>query len=121
LKLHHVVSGLKDAISIEGLLNNIWIDHCEFYRDWSADKDYYDGLVDIKRGVEYVTISNCYFHDHHKVSLVGYSDSDVGERYITYAFNRFEKVGSRLPSFRFGKAHIYGNYFKDVSVSGINL
>ncbi len=121
LKIHDVATGVKDAISIEGPSKNIWIDSNELYSTMAVSKDYYDGLLDIKRGAEYITVSNNHFHDHHKVSLVGYSDSDVGARFVTYNHNIFENIGSRAPSVRFGHTHVYENYYKDVSVSAINL
>ena len=121
LKIHDVKSGPKDAISIEGGSHNIWIDHNEFYSSMSVGKDHFDGLVDMKRGVEYVTISNNYFHDHHKVSLNGYSDSDQGDRYVTYDYNFFENIGSRAPSVRDGYVHVYENYYKDIETSAINM
>jgi pectate lyase len=121
LEIHHVAIGTKDAISIEGPSRNIWIDSNEFYSTMDVGKDFYDGLVDIKRGAEYITISNNYFHDHHKASLVGYSDSDTGGRFITYSHNRFENVGSRTPSVRDGYVHIYENHYDGIQTSGINL
>jgi pectate lyase len=121
LKIHDITAGPKDGIGIEGPSKNIWIDNNEFYSSMSVGKDFYDGLLDIKRGAEYITVSDNYFHDHHKTSLVGYSDSDVGARYVTYSHNIFENIGSRAPSVRFGYTHIYENYYKDVSVSAINL
>jgi pectate lyase len=121
LEIHHVATGTKDAISIEGPSRNIWIDSNELYSTMNVDKDFYDGLVDIKRGAEYITISNNYFHDHHKASLVGYADSDSGNRFITYSHNRFENVGSRTPSVRDGYVHIYENYYSGIETSGINL
>lgn len=121
LKIHNVDTGPKDAIGIEGPSKNIWIDHNELYSSLNVDKDYYDGLLDIKRGAEYITVSNNYLHDHHKASLVGYSDEDVGARYVTYDHNVFDNLGSRAPSVRFGYAHIYDNYYTNISTSGINL
>jgi pectate lyase len=121
LKIHDVASGTKDAIGIEGPSKNIWIDNNELYSSLAVAKDYYDGLLDIKRGAEYITVSDNYFHDHHKSSLVGYSDTDVGARYVTYAYNVFEDIGSRTPSVRFGYAHVYNNLYEDVSTSAINL
>ncbi|MGK7869903.1 M10 family metallopeptidase C-terminal domain-containing protein [Falsiroseomonas sp. E2-1-a20] len=121
LEIHHVTNGTKDAISIEGASRNIWIDSNEFYSTMDVDKDFYDGLVDIKRGAEYITVSNNYFHDHHKVSLVGHSDSDTGGRFVTYSHNRFENVGSRTPSVRDGYVHIYENHYSGIETSGINL
>lgn len=121
LKIHDVATGGKDAIGIEGPSKNIWIDSNELSSSMNVSKDFYDGLLDIKRGAEYITVSNNYFHDHHKVSLVGYSDTDEGGRYVTYDHNRFENIGSRAPSVRDGYVHIYENYYDHVETSGINL
>jgi pectate lyase len=121
LEIHDVRSGPKDAIGIEGGSHNIWIDHNEMYSSMSVGKDYYDGLIDMKRGVEYVTVSNNYFHDHHKVSLTGFSDDDSGGRYITYDHNMFENIGSRAPSVRDGYVHVYENYYTDIETSAINM
>lgn len=120
LKIHHVNTGDKDGISIEGPANNIWIDHNEIYNSLNVDKDYYDGLVDAKKNSEYITISWNYFHDSWKTSLVGSSDSDNYDRKITYHHNRWENINSRGPLFRFGQGHLYNNYYYNVIESGIN-
>ncbi|MDO9634544.1 MAG: Ig-like domain-containing protein [Paludibacter sp.] len=111
----------SDCISIattsSGKCSNIWIDHCEFFnvtpiRNPSASvKDKYDGLIDIKKTSEYITISWCYFRDHYKGILVGYTDSDTYDRKITFVNNKFERVYSRLPSYRGGTGHIFNNYY----------
>ena len=121
LRIHEVRLGPRDALGIEGPSRNIWVDHCEFYGSLDAGKDVYDGLLDVKRGAAYVSVTHSHFHDHHKVSLNGYSDEDRGERFITFAHNRFESVGSRLPLQRFGFAHIYENLYRDVRLSAINV
>ncbi|MGD8401536.1 MAG: pectate lyase [Bacillota bacterium] len=120
LKIHHVSDGDGDCIGIEGPANNIWIDHCELYNDLNHDKDYYDGLLDIKKKSAYITVSWCYFHDSYKTSLVGSSDSDEYDRKITYHHNYFKDCNSRVPSYRFGAGHIYNNYYADITSSGIN-
>jgi pectate lyase len=77
--------------------------------------------LDVKDGSHHLTVSYNYFHDHHKVGLLGSGDSDTGDRYITFHHNRYENVGSRTPLQRFGLTHIFNNYYHDVSVSGINV
>ena len=80
-----------------------------------AKKDWYDGLLDVKNGATWITVSNCYFHDHWKAVLCGSSDKDEnGDRAIriTFVGNYWENINSRQPLFRWGKAHIYNNYFK---------
>ena len=47
-----------------------------------------------------------------KASLVGHSDSNESEDkaiQVTYAFNKWQNLNSRTPSFRFGHGHIYNN------------
>ena len=120
LIIHHVRIGDKDAISIEGPSNNIWVDHNELYNSLEVNKDYYDGLFDVKNDSEYITFSYNYVHDSWKTGLVGYSDSDRFDRTLTYHGNYFENVNSRVPSYRDGHAHIFNNYYKNVLESGIN-
>ncbi len=129
----------NDALGLSGV-EYAWIDHCEFqshltpqnndgtplvYADEYAAghtstteiewaKDFYDGLLDIKNGSRYITISNCYFHDHYKACLCGSSDvSENGDTAMRLTFfgNYWENINSRQPLFRYGKAHIYGSYF----------
>lgn len=111
-----------DAIGTE-YSSNIWIDHVDVSSDQDHDKDYYDGLLDFKRGSDYITVSNSYIHDHWKASLVGHSnsneDEDKGKLHVTYANNYWQNLNSRGPSFRFGTGHIYNNYYENVS-DGIN-
>jgi pectate lyase len=108
-----------DLISISGSNSNIWIDHCEFYEEDPAVQtniDLYDGLIDIKDDSRYITISWCYFHDHHKCTLMGSSDTNIfPERKVTFHHNYYKKVGSRLPLIRGGIAHFFNNYTLDVN------
>jgi len=123
----HVIadgSGIaNDAIEITGGARNIWIDHCELYADTTHGKDYYDGLLDIKNEASFITVSSCNIHDHYKVSLISSGDEQVADSVIraTYHHNYFHDVGSRLPSIRFGKAHVFNNYYLNVpNGSGVN-
>ena len=119
----------SDIVSIEGMSDGfpskIWIDHNEFFTsmiecDGAGDTEF-DGMVDLKKGADEVTVSYNYFHDHHKVSLNGASDSDTDVRRITFHHNLFENVGARVPLQRGGLSHLLNNYFLDVLVSGINV
>ena len=140
-------SGADDALSLNAA-THVWVDHCEFQshltpqdlngnaitsghnyyaKDTSADgitkwkKDFYDGLLDIKNGSTWITISNCYFHDHYKACLcssgdsapnknttTGATDSDMR---ITFVNNYWKNINARQPLFRWGKAHIFNSYF----------
>lgn len=110
MKISKVLAEAGDAIGIQAS-SNVWVDHCDLSSDQNNGKDYYDGLCDVTHASDYVTISNTYFHDHYKASLVGHSDSnsdeDTGHLIVTYANNYWKNINSRGPSFRFGTGHIY--------------
>jgi len=126
VKVHHThASENGDGVEID-TSSNVWVDHCEFYNESPAvqsDKDYYDGLVDTKKGSHNVTISWNYFHDHWKGCLAGHSESQTGDTAITITFhhNWFKNIGSRTPLLRFGKVHMYNNYLQDIVNSGSNI
>ncbi len=112
-----------DCIGIQGTSANIWIDHCEFYAEdphVQTNQDLYDGLIDAKNGSQYITISWCYFHDHHKCHLIGSSDTDNYDRKITFHHNYYRNIKERMPSYRFGTGHVYNNYYLDVLSMAVN-
>lgn len=130
----------NDALSLNGA-KHVWIDHCEFRShlqpldndgksvsnptDSKFDKDWYDGLLDVKNGATWITVSNCYFHDHWKAVLCGsgddHDDGDSAMR-ITFCGNYWKDINSRQPLFRWGKAHVYNSYFNasGSDATGIN-
>ncbi|TDZ27755.1 Pectate lyase plyB [Colletotrichum spinosum] len=123
MKIGKVEAAYGDAITIQ-LSKNVWVDHCELYATREGvDKDFYDGLVDLSHAADWVTISNVYFHDHSKGSLVGHSDSnaaeDTGTLRVTYANNHWYNIRSRGPLLRFGTAHVYNNYVNGMD-TGLN-
>ncbi len=92
---------------------HVWIDHCEFFNGDAANKDRYDGLIDCKNNVQWVTISYNLFHNHDKACLWGKGDSDIydGCRTISCHHNHFQNIdGSRLPLQRGGHLHYMNNY-----------
>lgn len=120
---------MSDIISIEGMSGgiptNIWIDHNEFFTSLAvcagAGDTAFDGMLDVKKGADDITVSYNYMHDHHKMSLNGYTDTDTAVRHITFHHNLFENVGSRAPLQRVGFSHMLNNYFSKVLVSGANI
>jgi pectate lyase len=119
----------SDIISIEGMSGgapkNIWLDHNEMFTSLAtcagAGDTAFDGMIDVKKGADNITVSYNYLHDHHKVSLNGYSDSDDQVRHITFDHNLIENIGSRAPLQRHGYSHVVNNYFLNVSTSCINV
>ncbi|MCF7805086.1 MAG: T9SS type A sorting domain-containing protein [Candidatus Marinimicrobia bacterium] len=110
---------VADAVVITGGSKNIWIDHCELLSDRDHGKDYYDGLLDIKNESSFITISWTKLHDHEKVSLIASGDDSEQDSVIraTYHHNYFYNCGSRLPSIRFGRAHLFNNYYQSNSTA----
>ena len=121
LKVHHVLTGEKDCIGIEGPADHIWIDHCELYNEFEGvDKDYYDGLLDAKSDCEYLTYSWNYLHDSWKTALVGSSEGDTHDRKLTMHHNWFYNCNSRLPLFRASTGHFFNNYYVKIASTAIN-
>ncbi|MGV7208439.1 polysaccharide lyase family 1 protein [Oxalobacteraceae bacterium A2-2] len=113
-----------DGITVSNS-KNVWIDHNVFTDAPKTDnllpvengkiKECHDGALDVKNGSDYVTISNNRFELHEKNNLIGSSDSttsDDGHLTITFHNNYFLNVAERAPRVRFGKVHIYNNYFE---------
>jgi pectate lyase len=116
-----VSEGPKDAFGFETECADILFAFNEVFGDMAKSKDFYDGLMDTKRNTRRVAIIGNYFHDHHKVSLHGYSDSDAKDREVTYALNMHRNVGSRVPLVRGGFAHVAYNVYDGVTESAVNL
>jgi len=98
-----------DAINIENESHHIWVDHCDFTRA-------FDGLIDIKSGSDYITISWNTFFDHQKTCLLGHDDTnaaqDSGRLRVTYHHNWFKGTVERHPRARFsGLCHVYNNFY----------
>ncbi|KAF3085241.1 hypothetical protein TWF569_009504 [Orbilia oligospora] len=114
LIISKVLAANGDGIWIQES-TNVWVDHCEIFNDQEHNKDFYDGLVDVTRASDWVTISHNYLHDRDKGSLVGHSDNngaqDTAHLHVTYHKNHPKNVYSRGPSLRFGTGHIYNSYF----------
>jgi pectate lyase len=106
-----------DAITVECFSHHVWVDHNTFI--YSAPNSSLagriDGAVDVKRGGDWVTVSWNHFYHYNKTMLLGHVDSnavqDSGRLHVTYHHNYFENTYQRHPRVRFGKAHVYNNYF----------
>ena len=114
-----------DAINIDQTLtHHVWVDHCTF-SDSPADDpggNDHDGLLDIKHGAAFITVSWNHFYNHRKTCLLGNSDNtgaeDIGRLKVTYHHNWFDNTNSRHPRVRFGEAHVVNNYY-DSSENGM--
>ena len=123
--------GSSDAITLEGNdtngdVENVWIDHNDLFSSTKEDCEgagdtEFDGLIDIKKGARRITVSYNRLHDHQKTGLLGSSDDDKTERYVTFHGNWYDNVVSRTPLHRFGYVHMFNNYYSRISSSGINV
>ncbi|MEV4490704.1 pectate lyase [Micromonospora coxensis] len=100
---------VDDAINVQMFSHHVWIDH--------NDLSYgYDGLIDVKRGASYVTVSWNHTHHHTKNMLLGHDDGnaaqDTGRLRVTYHHNWFDRTPQRNPRVRFGDpVHVFNNYY----------
>ncbi|MDL5198838.1 right-handed parallel beta-helix repeat-containing protein [Streptomyces sp. ALI-76-A] len=106
-----------DSLSIQQSSHHIWIDHCDF----SSGAD---GLIDIVRGADCVTVSWNRFHDHSKTMLLGHSDAngsqDRGRLRVSIHHNLFDGTAQRHPRVRFGEpVHVYNNHFRNNTLYGV--
>jgi pectate lyase len=106
-----------DAINVQMFSHHVWIDHNDLSNG-------FDGLVDIKRGSSYVTVSWNHTHHHTKNMLLGHSDDnaaqDTGRLKVTYHHNFFDQTPQRNPRVRFGDpVHVFNNYYLRNSDIGI--
>jgi pectate lyase len=123
-----------DTIAITNGSSNVWVDHCTLGDGSRPDSelDYvviggmkhkwvvHDGLLDVTKGSDFVTISYNKILNHNKTMLFGSSDSasgtDTGKLRITVHHNWFNNVTQRLPRVRFGQVHAYNNYYQDCGI-----
>ncbi len=108
----------------------IWIDHCTLSDGKYFDNaetatingvtrkvQRHDGLLDIEDSSDYVTVSYTVFKNHDKTNMVGGSGDQNGAKErdfnrLTFSNNIWEATSQRAPRARFGRIHVYNNYYK---------
>lgn len=94
--------------------HHIWVDHNELSSELVSNWDFYDGLLDVGTGADYVTLSWNKLHDNHKAMLIGFSYNEpesVGKLHVTVHDNYFYNVSERCPNVRYGTVHVLNNYY----------
>ncbi|MFD6949770.1 pectate lyase [Nocardiopsis sp. TSRI0078] len=112
-----------DHLEVSGS-TNVWIDHntfddgdnpgSELPEYFGRKYEVHDGLLDIVRESDLVTVSYNHFDGRDKAILVGNSDgrtTDRGHLRVTWHHNHFDGLGQRAPRVRYGQVHVYNNYY----------
>lgn len=109
--------GEGDGITVRGG-KNTFITHCTF-------TDCSDGSIDIVQQADSITVSWCRFRyiqqtSHCYVNLIGNSDlrtNDLGYLHVTIHHCWYDtNCVERMPSVRFGRVHVYNNYYNADSI-----
>ncbi|WP_133743029.1 pectate lyase family protein [Actinorugispora endophytica] len=108
-----------DAIGMESGVRNVWVDHVTLEAS-GGESEGYDGLFDMKNNTQYVTLSYSVLRNSGRGGLVGSSESDRSNGYVTFHHNRYENIDSRAPLLRGGIGHMYNNHYTELHESGIN-
>ncbi len=103
---------------------HVWIDHCSFSDGANPDSaqptyfgrpyQVHDGLLDVTKGSDLVTLSWNVFRDHDKAMLIGSTNNpkdDLGKLRVTVHHNQFRSILQRAPRVRFGQVHVYDNHY----------
>jgi pectate lyase len=108
-----------DAIGMESTVRNIWVDHVTLEAS-GGESEGFDGLFDMKDNTQYVTLSYSTLRNSGRGGLIGSSESDTSNGFVTFHHNLYENIDSRTPLLRGGIAHIYNNHYVSLHESGIN-
>ncbi|MBR8742854.1 polysaccharide lyase family 1 protein [Nocardiopsis sp. MG754419] len=112
-----------DQVEVSGA-TNVWVDHntfddgdnpgTELPEYFGRKYEVHDGLLDIVRETDLVTVSRNHFDGRDKAMLLGNSDSrttDRGYLRVTWRHNHFDGLGERAPRVRFGQVHVHNNVY----------
>ncbi|MFF1873302.1 polysaccharide lyase family 1 protein [Kitasatospora herbaricolor] len=113
------ISNGGDAIGMETDVRNVWVDHASLEAS-GGESAGFDGLFDMKDNTQYVTLSYSTLRNSGRGGLIGSSETELSNSFITFHHNLYENIDSRAPLLRGGTAHIYNNYYVKLNESGIN-
>jgi pectate lyase len=112
----------------------LWIDHCTLSDGEPIEENVtingvashvnrFDGLIDIEDSSDYVTLSYNVFKNHDKTNMVGGSGDQNGAKErefnrLTFHNNVWDNTTQRAPRARFGRIHVYNNYYRGDTAAG---
>ncbi|WP_139827615.1 pectinesterase family protein [Nesterenkonia sp. PF2B19] len=113
-----------DNVTLSGA-THVWLDHMTLdggETDHAAQPEVFgqqvhrhDGMLDIVRASDLVTVSWSRFDGHDKALLFGNGDdrtSDRGTLRVTMHHNEFTDLVQRAPRVRYGQVHVYNNLYR---------
>lgn len=117
-----------DTVTLRGA-THVWADHNTFTDGPmydSAEKTYFgreyqvhDGLLDITKGSDLVTVERNRFTSHDKTTLIGSSDTDNASKLrVSIHHNVYAGIVQRAPLARIGQVDVYNNYFDTTKLNG---
>jgi|WetSurMetagenome_2_1015567.scaffolds.fasta_scaffold15409_3 pectate lyase len=89
--------------------HHLWIDHCWFTHNC-------DGLIDLRKSCDYVTVSWVHLSNHNKAFGLGWTTNTDFRTTIHHCY--FDSTNQRNPSFDMGIGHLYNNYVRKVMSYG---
>ncbi len=98
-----------DAVQMDGC-SHIWIDHCRLTH-------MEDGLIDCRKGTDYLTVSWCELSNHNKAFGIGWTP-ELGTLHVTLHHTWIHETVQRNPSLDNGTGHLYNNYLRNISSYG---
>jgi len=101
-----------DAITVQNGAHHVWIDRCTLTH-------MEDGLVDIVKGADYVTVSNVKFINHNKTFAIGTDGYDNHPKVTAY-HNYFAGTNQRNPLSNNSLTHVLNNYYEGITSYGAN-
>jgi len=92
--------------------SNFFISHC-------TPNNCADGLIDVTKGSDYYTIEYCkFYYDkmtlHNFCNLIGADDADPDQGKLKGTFHHnywWKYCADRMPRVRYGKVHVYNNFY----------
>jgi pectate lyase len=97
-----IYKATADSIALRNS-HHVWIDHCTL--NWASD-----GLIDITKESDYVTVSWVHFTNHSKCTLVSSGTgepNDAGKLHVTYHHCWFDGTVQRNPRVGYGVVQVF--------------
>ena len=98
-----------DGIQID-TSHHVWIDHCLLTH-------MEDGLIDIRKGSDDITVSWCVLSNHNKTFAIGWTPV-LGTLHVTAHHNWIHDTNQRNPAVSNATGHLYNNWLQNITSYG---